>query len=72
VYQLERSLIVFVLVNRRDVGTPMAVDAVLAPQVADMAVRRWQTYTSRDAILATTKQTFNDVALARRDEEGAP
>ena len=30
-----------------------------------VAVRRWQTYTKRDAILQGTGQTFEEIAAAR-------
>lgn len=35
------------------------------PLYVDAAVRRWQTYTKRDAILKSTGQTFGEVAQAR-------
>jgi DNA modification methylase len=35
------------------------------PAYIDIIVRRWQTYTGRDAILADTGQTFEEVAAAR-------
>jgi DNA modification methylase len=35
------------------------------PAYVDLIVRRWQTYTGRDAILTDTGQTFEEVAAAR-------
>jgi DNA modification methylase len=35
------------------------------PAYVDVIVRRWQTYTGRDAILTDTGQTFEEVAAAR-------
>ena len=35
------------------------------PAYVDVVVRRWQAYTGRDAILADTGQTFEEVAAAR-------
>jgi DNA modification methylase len=40
----------------------MEIDA----QYADTAVRRWQRLTGRDAILESTKQTFDDVSITRK------
>jgi hypothetical protein len=37
----------------------------LDPLYVDAAVRRWQAFTKRDAILRATDQTFDEVALAR-------
>ena len=37
----------------------------LDPLYVDAAVRRWQTFTKRDAILKGSSQTFDDVAAAR-------
>jgi DNA modification methylase len=41
------------------------------PVYVDVVVRRWQAYTRRDAILADTGQTFEEVAAARRNAEAA-
>ena len=38
----------------------------LDPLYVDVAVRRWQNYTKRDALLAGTNTTFDEVAAARR------
>jgi DNA modification methylase len=35
------------------------------PLYVDAAVRRWQDFTKRDAILKATGQTFDEVAAAR-------
>jgi DNA modification methylase len=35
------------------------------PLYVDVAIRRWQTYTNRDAILASTGQTFDAVTESR-------
>ena len=37
----------------------------LDPLYVDTAVRRWQVYTKRDAILAGTNRTFAEVTAAR-------
>jgi DNA modification methylase len=37
----------------------------LDPQYVDVAVRRWESYTKRDATLKTTGQTFGEVASVR-------
>lgn len=37
----------------------------LDPLYVDVAVRRWQTFTKRDAVLQNTGQTFDEVAVAR-------
>jgi DNA modification methylase len=36
------------------------------PGYVDVAIRRWQEYTKRDAVLSGTRQTFEEVAAARR------
>jgi DNA modification methylase len=41
----------------------------LDPRFVDAAVRRWQTYTGRDAILKSTKQTFDELAAVRNKSE---
>jgi DNA modification methylase len=35
------------------------------PQYVDVAVRRWQAFTKRDAILAGTEQTFDEISAER-------
>jgi DNA modification methylase len=35
------------------------------PLYVDVAVRRWQAYTRRDAVLTGTRETFDEAALAR-------
>ena len=35
------------------------------PRYVDVAVRRWQAYTKRDAVLRDTGQTFEEVSAAR-------
>ena len=37
----------------------------LDPRYVDAAIRRWQDFTRRDAILKATGQTFDEVAAAR-------
>ena len=41
------------------------------PNYVDVAVRRWQSYTGKDARLAATGETFEDVAERRRDDSVA-
>jgi hypothetical protein len=41
----------------------------LDPLYVDAAVRRWQAFTKRDAILRATDQTFDEVALARSSKQ---
>ena len=41
------------------------------PLYVDAAVRRWQTFTKRDAILKATGQTFDEVAAARSSKQVA-
>jgi DNA modification methylase len=36
------------------------------PLYVDVAIRRWQSFTKRDAILASTGQTFDEIAKGRR------
>ena len=38
----------------------------LDPLYVDVAVRRWQGFTKRDALLAGTNTTFDEVTVARR------
>ena len=40
------------------------------PLYVDVAVRRWQAYTKRDAILEGTGQTFDEVAAVRSKTGG--
>jgi DNA modification methylase len=42
----------------------------LDPLYVDAAVRRWQAYTRRDAILKTTGQTFDEIAAVRSKTGG--
>jgi DNA modification methylase len=42
------------------------------PLYVDVAVRRWQAYTKRDALLQSTGQTFDEVAAVRSRTGGAP
>jgi DNA modification methylase len=44
------------------------------PLYIDVGIRRWQSFTGKDAVLAKTGQTFDEVAAARRSEgpESAP
>ena len=44
----------------------------LEPKYVDVAIRRWQAFTRRDAVHADTGQTFEDVAGVRRDAQPAP
>jgi DNA modification methylase len=44
----------------------------LDPLYVDTAVRRWQAFTRRDAILKSTGQTFDEVAAVRSKTGGAP
>jgi DNA modification methylase len=37
----------------------------LAPQYVDVVVKRWQDYTSKQAVLADTGETFNTLIEAR-------
>jgi DNA modification methylase len=41
------------------------------PRYVDVAVRRWQSYTKRDAILHGTRQTFDEIAGTRSKTEAA-
>ena len=42
------------------------------PHYVDVAVRRWQAYTKRDAILHGTGQTFEEIAATRSKTGAAP
>jgi DNA modification methylase len=42
------------------------------PLYVDAAVRRWQAFTKRDAILEATGETFDEVAAVRSKTRGAP
>jgi DNA modification methylase len=44
----------------------------LEPKYVDVAIRRWQAFTRRDAVHADTGQTFDDVAGGHKDERPAP
>jgi DNA modification methylase len=43
----------------------------IEPLYVDVAVRRWERFTGRDAILAATGQTFAEVESARSNNQGA-
>jgi ParB-like nuclease domain len=62
----------FIVVDGPHAGKPLAAGSLLAPRYADAAVRRWQAHTRRDAILATTRQTFDHVAAVRSKPGRAP
>jgi DNA modification methylase len=51
-------------VGRRAVG--LEID----PLYVDVAVRRWQAYTRRDAVLTRTGQTFDEVGALRNKTGG--
>jgi DNA modification methylase len=42
------------------------------PKYVDVAIRRWQAFTRRDAVHADTGQTFEDVAGDRKNTQPAP
>ena len=44
----------------------------LKPKYVDVAIRRWEAFTRRDAVHAETGQTFEDVAGDRKDTQPAP
>jgi DNA modification methylase len=44
----------------------------LDPLYVDAAVRRWQAYTAKDAILEATGQTFDEASAARSRTRSAP
>ena len=44
----------------------------LEPKYVDVAIRRWQAFTRRDAVHADTGQTFEEVAGGRKDAQPAP
>ena len=44
----------------------------LKPKYVDVAIRRWQAFTRRDALHVDTGQTFEDVAEARNDAQSSP
>ena len=44
----------------------------LEPKYVDVAIRRWQAFTRRDAVHADTGQTFDDVAGGRKDAQPVP
>jgi DNA modification methylase len=43
----------------------------LDPLYVDVALRRWQAYTKRDAVLNDTGKTFDEVAAVRSKNRGA-
>jgi DNA modification methylase len=44
----------------------------LQPKYVDVAIRRWQAFTRRDAVHADTGQTFEEVAGGRKDAQPPP
>jgi DNA modification methylase len=54
-----RTILAAERVGRRAYG--LEID----PLYVDAAIRRWQDFTRRDAILTTTGQTFDEVAATR-------
>jgi DNA modification methylase len=60
-------------------GTIMAAEQIgrraycieVDPQYVDVAVRRWQQGTGKDAILESTGKTFDETAAARRQSQNA-
>jgi DNA modification methylase len=44
----------------------------LEPKYVDVAIRRWQAFTRRDAVHADTGQTFEEVAGGRKDAQPPP
>jgi DNA modification methylase len=44
----------------------------LEPKYVDVAIRRWQAFTRRDAVQADTGRTFEDVARDRKDAQPGP
>ncbi len=40
------------------------------PNYVDVAVKRWQTFTGKVAVLAESGETFEDVAELRKDNGG--
>ena len=44
----------------------------IEPKYVDVAIRRWQAFTRRDAVHADTGQTFEEVAGGRKDAQPAP
>ena len=41
----------------------------IEPRYIDTVIRRWQTFTGKDAIHATSGRMFNDVEQEREDEK---
>jgi DNA modification methylase len=41
------------------------------PKYVDVAVRRWQLFTGKQAVLASTGQLFDDIGIARESERPA-
>jgi hypothetical protein len=68
----EIGAINFIVVDWPHADKPLAAGSLLAPRYADAAVRRWQAYTQRDAVLAATRQTFDCVAAVRSKPGGVP
>ena len=60
-------------------GTIMAAEQIgrraycieVDPQYVDVAVRRWQQGTGKDAILESTGKTFDETAATRRQSQNA-
>jgi DNA modification methylase len=44
----------------------------LDPIYVDVSIRRWQAFTRRDAILRSTRQTFDEIAATRSKRPSAP
>jgi DNA modification methylase len=44
----------------------------LEPRFVDVSIRRWQTFTRRDAVHADTGQSFDDLAAERLADSAAP
>lgn len=44
----------------------------LDPRYVDAAIRRWQAYTRRDAVLKDSGETFDEVSAVRAGTRGAP
>jgi DNA modification methylase len=38
------------------------------PVYVDVAIRRWQRFTGKDAVLETTGQTFDEISAARQNQ----
>jgi hypothetical protein len=68
----EIGAITFIVVDWPHANTPLAAGSLLAPHYADAVIRRWQDHTQRDAILVTTRQTFDCIAALRSKPGGVP